>query len=49
MEMCLAWGKTPDEIERVSWHTRQRMWRFWIWKHERENIIQERAQMNTRR
>lgn len=44
MEMCLAWGKLPSEVERAPWHTRQRMWKFWVFKHERENALQEKAQ-----
>ncbi len=50
MEMLLAWGVVPgpEGYEGLSWHTRQRMWRFWVWKHERERLLREEAEMKSR-
>lgn len=45
MEMCLAWGKSPREMEALSSDERTEMWLHFTWRQERERLLREKAEM----
>lgn len=45
LEMCLAWGKAPSEVEGMTPEDRGEMWAFWKWRGERQRLLQEKAEM----
>jgi len=46
--MCLEWGLDPEIYDKKRWHRKMEMWKFWVWKNERENMLREKAQMESK-
>lgn len=48
LEMCLAWGKTPGEMQALPRTEFLEMWIHWRWRQEREHMLREQQEMQQR-